>query len=136
VLDGEVVVVNLDNGSYYILQGTASAIWQMLAAGRSVAEIAGLLSRHDGSDAAAVESAVADFVGQLTREALLVAATGGQQPVPGIDDRQWDTRGAPFSPPVMYRYTDMQALIQMDPIREYDETGWPRQRTPVPPDKA
>ena len=33
----------------------------------------------------------------------------------------------------MFRYTDMQALIQMDPIREYDETGWPARRPPQPP---
>ena len=31
----------------------------------------------------------------------------------------------------MYKYTDMANLIQMDPIREYDETGWPRRQATV-----
>jgi len=132
VLEGEVVVVNLDTGAYYILEGSASTVWQMLADGRRVTEIVDLVARHHAADAAAVAASVADFVAQLTGESLLVPATD-QEPPPAFDPRMLPAAGAPFSPPVMYRYTDMQALIQMDPIRDYDETGWPRRYTPPPP---
>jgi SAM-dependent methyltransferase len=136
VLEGEVVVVNLDNGSYYILQGTASTIWQMLAAGRSVPEIGGLLSRHYANDSALVDASIADFVTQLTQEALLVPASAAAHAATAGDERLLSHDGKPFDAPVMFRYTDMQALIQMDPIREYDETGWPRRHTPPPPRPA
>jgi hypothetical protein len=135
VLEGEVVLVNLDSGSYYILEGTASAIWQMLIARHRVSEIVGTLSRHYTGDVATMESAVGDFVGQLVQEALLVAAPVDAQAA-AFDESQLGGGSQPFSAPVMYRYTDMQALIQMDPIREYDETGWPRRPTPPPPRTA
>jgi hypothetical protein len=132
VLEGEVVLVNLDSGSYYILEGTASAIWQMVAAGWSVAEIAGALSRHYTGGPAAIESSVSDFVGQLEQEAAVVPAPAGHQAASTFDESQIGGDSQPFAAPVMYRYTDMQALIQMDPIREYDETGWPRHPLPPP----
>lgn len=125
VLEGEVVVVNLDNGSYYILQGTASVIWQLLAAGRTVPEIVEMLSRRHSEDAARIAAEVPEFIGQLTSEALLVPATADGRMASTFDDSQLPAHGTPFDAPVMFRYSDMQALIQMDPIREYDETGWP-----------
>ncbi len=132
VLEGEVVVVHLDTGAYYILQGTASGIWQMLAAGRPVPEIVGRIAQRYPQEAASIASSVADFVAQLTGEALLVPASSAD-PAPPIDEGAWVAEAASFAPPVMFRYTDMQALIQMDPIREYDETGWPARRAPQTP---
>jgi SAM-dependent methyltransferase len=132
VLEGEVVVVHLDTGAYYILQGTASGVWQMLAAGRPVPAIVSQLAERFPDDAA-MASSVADFVAQLTGEGLLVPASSADDTPPLPGDDQWIADIASFTTPVMFRYTDMQALIQMDPIREYDETGWPARRPPQPP---
>lgn len=133
VLEGQVVVVNLDSGAYYILESTAATLWQLLAAGQRVPDIVQTLSHHHGAAAAVVDQAVDEFVAQLTAEAMLVPATGAEPPAPAFDARQLGEAGGPFTAPVMFRYTDMQALIQMDPIREYDETGWPKRHTPPPP---
>jgi SAM-dependent methyltransferase len=132
VLEGEVVVVHLDTGAYYILQGMASGIWQMLAAGRPVPEIVSRLAERFPHEAGAIESSVVDFVAQLTGEGLLIPASSADDTPLPHDDR-WIAGAASFAAPVMFRYTDMQALIQMDPIREYDETGWPARRPPQPP---
>jgi hypothetical protein len=132
VLEGEVVLVNLDSGSYYILEGTASAIWQMVAAGWSLAEVAASLSRHYTGETETIASSVADFVAQLEQEAAVVPAPVGHQAASTFDEGQIGGEPQAFVAPVMYRYTDMQALIQMDPIREYDETGWPRRPLPPP----
>ena len=119
VLENEVVVVNLDNGSYYILQGSASLIWQMLASGHTVAGIVANLIQRYSSEGPMVETSITDFVGQLTAEALLIGASGNHQPAVSFTIDQWPADDKPFAAPVMFRYTDMQALIQMDPIREY-----------------
>jgi hypothetical protein len=132
VLDGEVVLVNLDTGAYYILESTASVIWQMLAANHSPSEIADTLTRHYTGDAATIASSVADFVAQLLQEALLVPAVPEVSEGAPITPAGLADDGRAFAAPAMYRYTDMQALIQMDPIREYDETGWPRRPTRPP----
>ena len=134
VLDNEVVIVNLDSGAYYILEGTASTIWQLIAAGMSAAGIADALMRlHAGAARPVVESSTAEFLAQLIAESILVPTGTPPPSARPFDEPQPIGAGRPFSPPVMYRYTDMQALIQMDPIREYDETGWPRRRASPPP---
>lgn len=137
VLDGEVVVVDLDSGAYYILEGTGSLVWQMLAAGFRVPEIADAMLRHYDGERVAVERSVADFVSQLATEGLVVPASSAASPRAfRFDEGQLAGPPRPFSGPVMYRYTDMQSLIQMDPIREYDETGWPRRPASPPPTTA
>jgi hypothetical protein len=35
----------------------------------------------------------------------------------------------PFTLPTMYKYTDMANLVQMDPIRDFDDSRWPRRRS-------
>jgi len=131
VLEGEVVVVNLDSGSYYIMQGTASPIWQRLAAGARVDEIVdGLSVSYPGTPRAELQAAVDDFRAQVTAESLLVPATTRAAAPPIPDGGVPAPATEAFSTPVMYRYTDMQALIQMDPIREFDESGWPRRPAP------
>ena len=131
VLEGEVVVVNLDSGSYYIMQGTASPIWQQLAAGRRVDEIVdGLATAYPDVPRGDLQAAVEDFLAQVMAESLLVPASAhaAARPVPDMGPSA--TAPQVFTAPVMYRYTDMQALIQMDPIREFDESGWPRRPAP------
>lgn len=136
VLDGEVVIVNLDSGAYYILEGTASTIWQLIAAGTPEPHIVDALMRLHAGERPVAESSTAAFLAQLIEESLLVPADAAPDPVARpFDENLAVEKGRPFVPPVMYRYTDMQALIQMDPIREYDETGWPRRR-PVPPPRT
>jgi hypothetical protein len=130
-LEDEVVVVNLDSGSYYMLEGTAPAIWGLLAGGASVDETIRALARHHPADTEAIASAVREFVDQLTEEGLLTIEEpgAGAARLAGGEPPSLDAPSA-FVPPVMYRYTDMATLIQMDPIRDFDETGWPRRRTP------
>ena len=124
--------VDRPGGLNCLLQGTASAVWQLIAAGRTVPETVAALARQYDGDAAAIERSVTSFVEQLEAESLLIPATAGAPPAP-LDERTLIASGAAFSEPAMFRYTDMQALIQMDPIREYDETGWPRRHVPPVP---
>ena len=129
-LENEVVVVNLDSGHYYILEGTAIEIWTLLARGASVAETVDALHRRYADDRAAIQDAVTRFVGELAQEHLLTDAASPAD-APAIEDVAAPASGR-FELPVMYRYTDMASLIQMDPIRDFDATGWPRRRTPPP----
>ena len=131
VLDQEAMVVNLDNGHYYALEGTAVDIWQAMASGASAPEaVDGLLNRYSGQRAE-VEGVVRQFVAELVTETLLTPLADDAPPEPAAAAAP--APAAPtqaFSPPVMYKYTDMANLIQMDPIREFDETGWPKRRKP------
>lgn len=127
-IDGEVVVVNLDNGTYYSFDGVGGAVWNLLdGAGRDLASLtAGLITRYTG-DPAQIAAAAARFIAQLTAEGLIrVEAIEGDAGVPPGDPGVPSTTPAtPFSEPTLQKYTDMEALLLADPIHEVDEAGWP-----------
>ncbi|HXJ83220.1 MAG TPA: PqqD family protein [Candidatus Methylomirabilis sp.] len=133
VLEGEVLVVNLDSGHYYILDGTAAAIWQQLVDGATPAEVAHALSTRYPADGETILEAVRRFVAELTEEGLLAASDRATAWQGGSGAADAGDLGPTFVHPVLNRYADMAKLIQMDPIRDFDETGWPRR--PMPPER-
>jgi Coenzyme PQQ synthesis protein D (PqqD) len=124
-LDGEVIVVNLDSGTYYSLQGTGAEIWSALEAGATLQEtVERLLGRYEG-EPADVERAVGRFVDELVQEEL-VAPTARERPHDEAAGAAADGAArTTFEQPVLNRYTDMQELLMLDPIHEVDEQGWP-----------
>jgi len=123
LLDGEVIVVNLDSGVYYSLLGAAAEIWAAVDGGASSEEaVDELLVRYD-APRSVVETAVRRFVAELEQDALIVAADAAEpQRTPASAN---GTPRLPFEAPVLDKYTDMQELLLLDPIHEVGEAGWP-----------
>lgn len=123
VIDGEVMVINLDTGVYYSVIGAGAAVWPMLVGGATLREISNRVARHYGADAESVDRDVQSFVARLADEAIL-------RPL------QDDVTASSFDPveewpAVAYpgfgfeRYDDMQALLLIDPVHEVGDFGWP-----------
>ena len=123
VIDGEVMVINLDTGVYYSVTGAGAAAWPMLVAGATRLEITDRVARHYGADVASVERDLGTFIARLADEAIL-------------RPRQEDVAAESFDavdpwPAVTYpgfgfeRYDDMQALLVIDPVHEVGDFGWP-----------
>ena len=132
--DDEVILVNLDNGHYYTLAGSAGDIWNALSAGTPVADIAALLGDRYTGTVDEIAPPMERFVAELQAERLIVpgdgavdAGTGPTFPVSPVlnDDRP------PFEAPVLAKYTDMEALLILDPVHDVDESGWPEVAMPV-----
>lgn len=59
VVDGEAVVIDLDSGTYYTLNDTGTAFWQMLDGQKRIEEhAAGMAETYDVD----VERIIADFI--------------------------------------------------------------------------
>lgn len=115
-IDDEVVIINLDKGHYYSLDGCGSDVWLGLVGGAAPATIA---ATFDG-DGAEIERAVGELVAELEAEGLIVAAAGGDTaPAQPLES------GKPFDAPRLQRYSDMEELLLIDPIHEVDAQGWP-----------
>lgn len=123
VVDGEVIVIQLETGSYYSLSGLGADAWPLLISGRSPAET---------GKALAVEHEVAaeqlcELVDELVAEQVLKPLADGEGPVAIVAT---PPRGPvpSFEPPRLEKYSDMQDYLLIDPIHEVDEPGWPVQR--------
>src|SRR5882724_660760 len=73
-IDGEVVIINLQSGTYYSLTGTAAAIWNALERGLGASALPALLESQFTGCAAGLEKIVAGFLGELGAQSLIVPA--------------------------------------------------------------
>jgi hypothetical protein len=114
-IDGEVIVIDLESGSYYSLLGMAAQLWNLAL---SVPARADLLERVHSVYGPDAVPPVAAFVEELVRECLLIDEPGPYSAVavelPHL-----------FTVPAIEKFTDMQDLLMLDPIHEVDAAGWP-----------
>lgn len=113
VVDGEAIIINLSNGIYYSLDGTGGFIWELIAARRTVADIAdAILEQYDVS----AEQAAADLerlVSELISEKLVSALDGGMRDAPSSPPGRQPRRH--YTSPRLEIYRDLGDLMAMDP---------------------
>jgi hypothetical protein len=122
-LDGEVIVVNLDTGTYYSFEGVAAEIWAAAERGLTVAEVVSEAAELHGASSTAASPAVTRFLAELAREELIVGVNGSA-PFTAPEAVESASHGS-FPEPLLNKYTDMQELLLLDPIHDVDERGWP-----------
>jgi hypothetical protein len=130
-IDGEVVVINLQTGTYYSLTGAAAAIWEALERGAAAAQITGTLAAHFTDCDAGLESIVDGFLNELRGESLIVPAENGV-PVTNGALNGVKIKREKFVHPELKKFTDMRELLLLDPIHEVGETGWPQAKPQTP----
>jgi hypothetical protein len=101
--DGEIVVLNLQSGQYFGLNGSAAALWLAIVAGADPTAIAGDMGTG--------------FAARLVELSLIKANDGAPTPADNLNFTD---------PPTIEIYDDLSDLILADPIHDVDEDkGWP-----------
>lgn len=127
VFDGEVVVADFVEGSYFSLTGTAASVWQGLRSGRSTEAIADWLGAHFKQAPEALAPAIEGFVVSLVQTGLAAPldAAPPTQPLPELTS-------VVFVEPLLERHDDLKDLLLLDPVHDVAEAGWPN----LPKDSA
>jgi hypothetical protein len=124
-VDGEVILIALQTGCYYSLEGSAAEIWGGLVGGRTCSEVVGELERRYAAAPGAIQTAVTELVERLVDERLAVPQGHDGAPLAVVPSQQPDADPVPFPPPVVHKFTDMQDFLLVDPIHEVGDEGWP-----------
>lgn len=124
-IDGEVLAIRSDNGTYYSMRGPAATTWVALLGGGGLDEIATMVADHHGTASADVRNDIDAFARTLVDESLLIETAGDAAGDPGATALPDETRGVAWDLPEFERYTDMRDLLLFDPIHEVETTGWP-----------
>lgn len=120
--DDEIVAVNLDTGVYYSMNGSAAAIWKLLAEGHAVDRIATAVAAMHDIAATTIPADVVTFVTRLADEKLVVQAESPSVvPAPSLPGGE----RRPYAPPSIDVHSDMQDILLLDPVHDVDEAGWP-----------
>lgn len=133
-VEGEVIIVDLESGSYFSLVGVGAEIWDALERGASIGEAAAELERRYETNGEDVSDVVTLFVQELAHENLVTTVASSEHGAPaatGSNGAEAAATGLAFQRPILNKYTDMQDLLLLDPIHEVDETGWPNRLGPV-----
>ncbi len=133
LVEGEVIAIDLEGGSYYSLLGPAAQVWSAILAGGSAQEI--LAAVVPAPAVGSLEGSLDGFLNALLAEQLIRPAVArphrAAQASPAMQSRPavaiaplapWPAEALRFD-----RFTDMQDLLTLDPIHEVDEeAGWPK----------
>ena len=73
LLDNEMVMMNIDRGSYYGLEQAGSQIWEALAQPITVSDLIDrLMTHYPNTDRAVCTTDTIDFLNELVKEELIV----------------------------------------------------------------
>ena len=124
VIDGEAVIINLSNGTYYSLDQVGALVWELIGDGWTLGEIGeAVAARYDVT----AERAAADagrLVAELVAEKLLVAAGGDAPAESAVRAPAPETR-LPYAEPALTTYRDMADLLALDPpLPRLEDVVW------------
>jgi hypothetical protein len=119
VVDGEAIVLNLETGTYYSLDGAGARVWQLVERGYSIGAIARTIAREYDAAPADVDRDVAALVAALVDERLVIADpaltadvnVGVAADVTGLAP---DASRA-YQRPELRTYTEMADMLALDP---------------------
>jgi len=132
VIDGEVVIVNVEDGTYYSLRDTAADVWALLASGAGVQKIVEALRARYDADLAEIRAGVEYLLRDLLEEGIVSPDPEATAEAGDALPEAAEATRTPFVRPALERFTDMKDLLLLDPIHEGGDTGWPIVRYPEP----
>ena len=121
-LDGETIIINLENGNYFSMNASGAIVWDLLEKQGSVQTIVQALTNRFEIDDVSVLSTVTDLVTFLLNENLILEAETS------IDSNAQDTieQKEVYLIPLIEKYEDMQEMLLADPIHDVEAMGWPK----------
>jgi hypothetical protein len=113
VIDGELIIIRLSDGTYYSMDNVGSRVWELIEDRLDVPALVETIAAWYGTPAERVERDLATLVQELLAERLIVLATD--------ETRPGGTGAAPPAAPLAYEtprlnvYRDMGNLLALDP---------------------
>ena len=130
VIDGEAVIINLSNGTYYSLEKVGAHVWELLGNGWTIAGIRESVTAHYdvGTDRATDD--IEQLIGELVAENLLLPA-GDDAIAPDKSQSSNGTR-LEYVAPALVTYRDMADLLALDPpLPRLEDVVWTEPELPV-----
>jgi len=112
VIDGELIIIRLVDGTYYSMENAGTHVWELVVAGHPLDAVVETLGGWYGLPAARVRDDVTALVRELFAEGLIVAAPDGADAPPVVAPPA-DTPD--YEAPRLQIYRDMGNLLALDP---------------------
>lgn len=111
-IDGELVVLNLDNGCYYVIAGIGANIWGLVVAGATRNAVVAAVVAQYGIEPDAVRLEVGSFLDKLLDEDLLIGTETDDCSAAASDYAGWRPD---YAPAMIAKYDDLSDSFALDP---------------------
>lgn len=111
VIEGEAIIINLRDGTYYSLDAVGSVVWECVLANSNLDEIVAAVT---GRFEVAPETARADCAQLLSRLAEQKMLLESDRSQPARAPTAADAKSV-YAPPQLHTYHDMAELLALDP---------------------
>lgn len=129
-VEGETIVIHLETGAYYSLEGSAAECWDfVMRNGRDDQAVTWMCGRYAESRDV-LSCAWKEFADSLQRENLVrreafdQAAPAGTPSIEGAGSAP--AGSVAFVAPRIEKYEDMREMLLLDPIHDVSAGGWPQ----------
>jgi len=114
VMDGEAIMINLSNGTYYSMDGVGGLIWDLVDREHTLGDIASAIGATYDVGSEQVWSDLHRLAAELLEEEL-VRASETEGRLDNHVEFARPTERQPYVPPVLNVYRDMADLLALDP---------------------
>jgi hypothetical protein len=121
IIDGEVMIVDFQDGYYYNLLGSSALAWALIAAGHTIPHVRETLEQH--CTQADLHASLEAFITELRANNLIRPSSSN-----AVQAIELSAFPAVYTGLSVQRYADMQELLLLDPIHDVDASGWPHVR--------
>lgn len=111
VIDGELIIIRLSDGTYYSMEHVGAHIWELLEAHADLATMARTIAGRYETAVERVTSDLERLVGELLDEALIVRVDGDG----GASAVSASATPHPYEAPRLNIHRDMGNLLALDP---------------------
>ena len=121
-LDGETIIINLENGNYYSTNASGAMIWDAIVAQYPIEQVVLSLENRYDVDPTELRRCVNEVIQFLQTENLILLAMNSElKNFPASAQTK-----EPFLKPIIEKYEDMQEMLLADPIHDVEAMGWPK----------
>ncbi len=111
VIDGELIIIRLSDGTYYSMDNVGTSVWELIEAHIDFRTLVREIATRYDAPAAEVESDVSTLIRELMDEGLIVPAEGAG----GVPAVRLQVAPKTYQKPRLNIYRDMGNLLALDP---------------------
>ncbi|MBW6507631.1 MAG: PqqD family protein [Rhodobacteraceae bacterium] len=115
LIDNELVVLNLDNGCYYSIEGFGVDVWALIEAGATREQMVRELAERYGQSEDQVRAEVSGFLEKLVDEELVQPVTDGEAASNSGVFSDYTGWRAVYTPATIAKYDDLTESFALDP---------------------
>ncbi|MGA9294675.1 MAG: PqqD family protein [Ignavibacteriaceae bacterium] len=121
IMDGEAILINLSNGTYYSMDKTASFIWSLISLEYDFGEILNKLNEVYDVNKDTIEKDIESLFENLINEKIIFPTDAASR----TGDFDESPENTDYERPELMIYNDMKDLLALDPpMPRLDDIPW------------